>query len=277
LDFDGHPDFLCVGAQKAGTTWLYHQLNCHPEFWMPTVKELHYLDEMSHSRLPSSAIWREAAVRDQRDQRFVDAMRALCSKGFFDLRGYGRLFAPKGELLSGDIGPVSSVVPEEMIAAIMDYFPQLKIVFIARDPVEQVWSALSMAVRNGNLPPFDVNDPRVIAEHLFHPDILCRSFPSMIVARWRRHVPPTQLGLWFFDDLQAGAAKVRAEILRFLGADPEKSRTRADERINEERKKLPMSAEVREQIARFFARELRACASELGGAAVDWPARYGLS
>jgi len=40
---DACPDFLCVGAHKAGSTWLYQQLDSHPDFWMPPVKELHYL------------------------------------------------------------------------------------------------------------------------------------------------------------------------------------------------------------------------------------------
>lgn len=29
------PDFICIGAQKAGTTWLYEQLRRHPDVWMP--------------------------------------------------------------------------------------------------------------------------------------------------------------------------------------------------------------------------------------------------
>ena len=32
---DSRPDFLCVGAQKGGTSWLYQQLESHPDFWMP--------------------------------------------------------------------------------------------------------------------------------------------------------------------------------------------------------------------------------------------------
>ena len=38
------PDFICIGAQKAGTRWLFDQLAFHPGFWMPPVKELHYLN-----------------------------------------------------------------------------------------------------------------------------------------------------------------------------------------------------------------------------------------
>src|SRR4029078_219812 len=47
---DAGPDFLCVGAQKAGTSWLYRQLEPHPDFWMPPVKELHYLDNLNRTK-----------------------------------------------------------------------------------------------------------------------------------------------------------------------------------------------------------------------------------
>ena len=39
------PDFIGIGAQKAGTTWLGHNLQLHPEIWMPGIKELHYFNE----------------------------------------------------------------------------------------------------------------------------------------------------------------------------------------------------------------------------------------
>ena len=45
-DPDAGPDFFCIGAQKGGTRWLYDQLQLHPDFWMPPVKELHYFDRL---------------------------------------------------------------------------------------------------------------------------------------------------------------------------------------------------------------------------------------
>src|SRR4029453_18936667 len=84
FELDGRPDFLCVGAQKAGTSWLYHQLVSHPDFWMPPVKELHYFDEMTHSRHPDPENWRKARIRDARDQFFLEAMAALCTTPFIE-------------------------------------------------------------------------------------------------------------------------------------------------------------------------------------------------
>ena len=43
------PNFLCIGAQKAGTGWLYEQLRSHSDFWMPPLKELHYFDRLGRA------------------------------------------------------------------------------------------------------------------------------------------------------------------------------------------------------------------------------------
>jgi hypothetical protein len=36
------PNFLIIGAEKGGTTWLYEKLRRHPEVYMPRVKELYF-------------------------------------------------------------------------------------------------------------------------------------------------------------------------------------------------------------------------------------------
>ncbi len=38
-----YPDFLGIGAQKSGTTWLHDKLWRHPQVWLPPIKELHHL------------------------------------------------------------------------------------------------------------------------------------------------------------------------------------------------------------------------------------------
>ena len=42
------PNFLIIGAAKAGTTALYHQLNSHPEIFMSAQKEMNYFDIKDH-------------------------------------------------------------------------------------------------------------------------------------------------------------------------------------------------------------------------------------
>ena len=44
------PDFLVIGAQRAGTTWLHRVLRQHPSLWLAPVKELHYFDKLDTVR-----------------------------------------------------------------------------------------------------------------------------------------------------------------------------------------------------------------------------------
>jgi len=38
------PNFVCIGAQKSGTTWLHNMLAQHPDICMPIKKELFFFD-----------------------------------------------------------------------------------------------------------------------------------------------------------------------------------------------------------------------------------------
>jgi hypothetical protein len=271
---DPCPDFLCVGAQKGGTSWLYRQLERHPDFWMPPVKELHYFDELSRISPVASA-----RPRDDRDRKFLDSIKRLSARSHIDLEDYSRLFEPKGSLLSGDITPAYSMLGDEIIERILNRFPNLKVIFLARDPVERAWSQLSMGVRLRNISPFDATDVDDVIRNLLNPGVLLRSHPSKIVARWKRYVRPESFRIYFFDDLEKNPAELRRSILLFLGADPDKpsGRLKAEDNQDAKRDKLRLSDKVRSRVAQFFEQELKACATELGGPAKDWPARYGFS
>lgn len=272
------PDFCCIGAQKAGTGWLYEQLRSHPDFWMPPLKELHYFDRLWRSqRKPERTQLVRKQARDDRDIRFLDVMECLYSHPEIDCKGYAELFAPKGTLLSGDITPGYSLLQDEIIDRLMRCFPGLKVVFLARDPVERAWSHLSMWVRHKRIPPFDVSDTDAVTRNLLRPEVLVRSHPSKIVARWRRYVRPDLFQVCFFDDLTMDAVRLRTSIIHFLGGDPAKpsGKLAADHNSKARLEKLPLADEVRSHIAAFFEHELKACAAELGGPATEWPARYG--
>jgi hypothetical protein len=271
---DARPDFLCVGAQKGGTSWLYHQLDFHPDFWMPPIKELHYLDTLSRVKRRNPP-----RCKDERDQWFLARLVELSALPYFDLGTYSQLFAPKAALLSGDITPAYSTLNDELIERVITYFPNLKVIFLARDPVERAWSQLSMAVRLRNIAPFDSTDPDEVMRNLLSPGVFLRSYSSKVVRRWRRYVRPDLFRVYFFDDLERNPAGLRRSILTFLGADSNKPSgpLSADYNAQARQEKLRLTDKVRSQIAQFFEQELKACAEELGGPAKQWPARYGLS
>jgi hypothetical protein len=271
---DAWPDFLCVGAQKAGTSWLYRQCEPHGDFWMPPLKELHYFNKLTKAKRVNPP-----RCRDERDASFLESVSRLSARPYIDMENYARLFAHKGARLSGDITPAYSMLNDEMIERVVSYFPNLKVIFLARDPVERAWSQLSRRVRLGRINRFDVTDIDEVIRNMRSPDVSSRSYPSKIAARWRRYVHPDLFHLYFFDDLERNPTELRRSILHFLGADPDKTSGRlgADHNNSASKEKLQLTDKVRCHVAKFFKDELLACAKELGGPAREWPARYGFS
>ena len=181
--------------------------------------------------------------------------------------------------MSGDISPAYSTLSDEIIERVVDHFPNMKVVFLARDPVERAWSQLSMGVRLGMISKFDATDAEEVIWNLLNPGVLVRSHPSKIVARWKRYVRPEFFRIYFFDDLKENPAELRRSILLFLGGDPHKPSGKLKPHDNNDAgsDKLRLTAKVRDRMAQFFEHELKACAAELGGRAKSWPTRYGFS
>ena len=112
------PDFIIVGAMKAGTTSLFEWLGSHPDVSLPHVKEPNFfVDDRAWSKGPAS---------------------------------YGRVFEHAAtDHLTGEASVsysdpvVSQVVAERMQSLI----PGVKVVFLTRDPVSRMRSHYIHAVR----------------------------------------------------------------------------------------------------------------------------------
>jgi len=241
---------------------------------MPPIKELHYFDQLSrvHRSPPPRC-------RDARDLRFLESLDNLITKPYLDLENYGRLFEPKGSLLSGDISPNYSTLSSKLVRQIIRYFPNLKVIFLARDPVQRFWSHLSMEVHYRQIEPFDVTNINEVNRNLLRRGMRLRSYPTAVLKRWKRYVHPDRFRVYFFDDLQTNPTELRCSIVRFLSADPDKpsDQLSADNNRWAGMETLPLTSQVRSHLAKFFEKELKTCATRLGGPAKQWPARYGFS
>lgn len=239
---------------------------------MPPVKELHYFDQLSRVQRSNPPPW-----RDERDLRFWESLNSLSAKPDVDLENYGRLFELKGSLLSGDISPNYSTLSSKLIREIVRCFPNLKVIFLARDPVQRFWSHLSMEVHYRQIEPFDATNIHEVNRNLLRRGMRLRSYPTAVITRWKRYVHPDRFRVYFFDDLQRNPTELRRSILDFLGADPHKpsDQLNADDNRWAGMEKLPLTSQVRSHLAHVFKKELKACAARLGGPATEWPARYG--
>ena len=112
------PNFICVGAQKAGTTTLYHLLNQHPNICLPKEKETHFFLNGT--------------------DKYSQGLKWY-SNTFFDT------CPPKH--IAGEISPgymYMHYVPERIFS---DIGPDVKLIFMLRNPIERAYSGYLMAKR----------------------------------------------------------------------------------------------------------------------------------
>jgi hypothetical protein len=283
------PDFICIGMGKSGTGWLYDQLLHHPQFWMPPIKELHYLDREKpamrkigkmldrNEKLTSRARDPQRRRALARDLAFLEEVKAAKRKKM-DLERYAAFYRFKGDKMTGDISPSYCLMKEDVIARVVERFPRVKFVLLLRDPVTRTWSHFLMKQRGDQMDdPSVLHDPDRFAATLLESRIYRISAIATVVRKWDKLVPEGRFRHFFFDDLVADPAQLRRGILTFLGADPTlESELDPEHNQKAKRAKFEMSPEIRSVLIEQFADELREAATLLGGHAAKWAEKYGV-
>jgi hypothetical protein len=244
------PDFLVIGAQKAGTTALYAYLRWHPGITGPSWKEVSFFDRHW---------WRgETWYRGQ-----------------FPLRS--------GTRLVGEASPsylFHPLAPERVHALV----PKAKLVALLRDPVARAYSHYQHEVALGREPlSFEdalaaeeertrgelerlVADPRAWSGAWWDHTYASRGRYAEQLERWYAVFPRAQLLVVRTEDLGGRPAETYASILEFLGAPPH---ALDDYPRVFERDYAPMRDETRLALAKVFAEPNRRLEALLGRS-FDW-------
>lgn len=176
---------LGVGAQKAGTTWLYEYLRRHGAFAMSPIKELHYFDQKLRPDLCAAfggafeAMLRNAQAglhgASANDPAKLEELAHLTDRvrmnhdesAYFD---YFNRMAASGRSHLGEITPSYSLIRADGFRRIRELFGEqgltLKIVFLMRDPIDRLLSQLAMEQReNGRAANADAYRAALFSAH----------------------------------------------------------------------------------------------------------------
>lgn len=221
------PDFLCIGASKAGTTWLHEQFMSHADVWVPFVKELHYFDHPNVKRwihaLAQKSIYgthtRSAILKGMYRGQFLWLYKYLFKER--KLEWYHELFPANSQLTTGEITPSYSRLPEQTIQDFAKLQPDCKIIYILRNPVDRIWSQLNMIRkrRTGQMTDDEIY-ARINKRHYEASNYLEN------LAKWERCFPKENIYIGFYDELKSDPIAFLNKIYSFLGVDtlPQESR-----------------------------------------------------
>ncbi len=197
------PNFFIVGAQKAGTTSLYHYLNQHPQVYMSPRKEPHFFEGMhSEFRRPGR---RSTPVSDLAEYQAL-------FEGASDERAIGEasasyLFSPRAP------GLIKSSVPDAKLIAIL------------RNPADRAYSNFLHCVQVGREPLGSFAEA-LQAEETRTRDkwgplwyYKQKGFYYAQVKRYFDTFGRDQVGVWLYEDLRNDTFGILGEVFRFLGID----------------------------------------------------------
>jgi len=283
-----YPDFLGIGAQKAGTTWLGRNLQAHPEVWMPRVKEVHYFDEKIHEprntaiRFARRIFGGAAANRRWRWQVRRRARKHLkrFSRDEFswDLKyyagapndgWYASLFEQGMERMVGEITPAYSTLEPEVISHVHGLAPDAKIIFMMRNPIERVWSQTVMSFDRGRNMPVDTATEDELLRHFGREGARRRTDYLRTLETWSAFYPEEQIFVGFLEDVRFFPEELLQAVYGFLGVDAAFRPRKAGSKIHTRSTGRAPAASL-SRLARSYRAEISALGERFGGYASFW-------
>lgn len=173
------PNFLYIGPDKAGSSWLHEMLLKHPDVYLTPAKDLYFFDRY-YDRGPA---WYAAQFRDARDEKIVGE---VCQDYLFHPEAATRIHETLGSV---------------------------RVMVTLRDPVERAWSSYLYARKHGIWPePFG----EALRNH---PELLEHGRYATGLDRFLRRLPRDMVHVALFDDLAADPQRFLDDVTDFLGID----------------------------------------------------------
>lgn len=174
-----------IGAQKAGTTWLYQQLRQHPRVRFPAGKEVHFWDR----EYPSAS---------------GEAYRAL--------------FSDDPGQVECDMTPAYSTLAEDVVRQCRAVAPEARVVFVLRNPIERAWSSALMALERSEMTIDEASDQWFL-DHFFSRGSRLRGDYARTLDIWRRQFGHQHVLVLPYAGLQEDPVAFLRQCAEFVGLD----------------------------------------------------------
>lgn len=236
-------DFLGIGAQKAGTTWMFEWLRKHPEVHFPHIKEIsfwnsHYPRSLADPDYKKNIHWYRSLFNhwEESGDKHAEARKQAESlppyqPGWFD-RIMRLLDPPKpaqaqakklsikpeeSHLKLGEISPTYCYFEDNRtIESIREFAPNVRLLLTTRHPIDRAWSSAQMAIKRAEMKPEEASDQWYL-DH-FHSELSLKygDYEKALDA-WLAVFPREQLLLQQFEDMRRQPHAFLRRCLEHIG------------------------------------------------------------
>lgn len=201
------PNFLIIGAPKAGTTSLYNYLKKHPQIYLPKYKEPHFFSFEGES----------GGFDGPGEQNLLDRLTT-------DLQTYQSLFdRVTNEITIGEASTSYLYIPKAS-ERIKYYIPDVKLIAILRHPVERAYSHYLHHRKGGNEVLLDFD--KAIREETGKRKNWSPFWHYKTIGFYYAHLKlyfetfdRNQIRIYLYEDLTKDPVKLIQDITTFLSVD----------------------------------------------------------
>lgn len=236
------PDFICIGAQKAGTTWLYEMLAQNPSIWLPPLKEVHFFDNLGadektaagrRDHLEKLALKLESGrlFKGSKGGGKADFVRSLAGPDMLSEAWYQRIFAHPDATgrTKGEITPAYLALEEETIAYAARLLPAGRFILIVREPKARFLSQLKMNVGRMKLDVLGEDEWKQVLRRTRQ---AARGDYASAIPAWQRIVGRERLLILPFSMVRHEPLALLRQIEDFIGAKPLATYRALDEQVH---------------------------------------------
>jgi hypothetical protein len=209
-DLSRFPDFLIIGPQRTGTTWLHAHLRFHPQILLSEPKELFFFSSLEHRD-------RKRFVSDELGHYlrfFRDPLWRFAAKTAICLRRHGELYRPtvRGEATASYAAMAPAVIDD-----IVALKPDVRALLMIRHPIDRAWShAKKDLVRNRQRRFEDVSPEEFRAFFADPYQRRCAQYAEL-AETWASRLRPGHLFVGVFDQIATRPEAMLLDVMRFLG------------------------------------------------------------
>lgn len=217
---------LCIGAQKAGTSWLAKMLGNHDDIKFSKYKEIHYFDYIDglNNQLPNRLLSNIAHSLtldiDKVTQNIFNSKQSgIESMGkILDDNWYINQFTMGSRYLA-DFTPEYALISNESFQHIKTLSTSQKIIFIMREPIGRTLSAIQYFYQNRNI-DIDSIEPETLKKRALSELFISRSKYEATLEKIKLNFSDEDVLYLFYEDMMQDKQSTLNKVTNFLNIDP---------------------------------------------------------
>lgn len=228
----GEIDYIIIGAQKAGTSWITDRFRELSDFEFMPIKEIHHFNRKYQDSISFPTKFKDRLKHKRWVKKvFIYLLVKIFKTGFsfswiinllfkdYDDEWYINFFKPMKKI-KGDNTPCYSILHLEDIQKMKLLAPNAKIIFCLRNPIDRIWSSYRFDLTHKFTKKNDGETEMQFFERIalgnFSKD---RTNYLETIKRYKSVYGENQMLVTYYDKLKENPKEFLTEIVDFVGGD----------------------------------------------------------